>query len=165
MDMPPRLPAPSTEHGPPIALVVDWPAVRQPPGPFVCDLLALMDEPEAARVHAHRLHLRFEGFSRPPEAIAQVRDFLRTLCQLWPWWLHFLAPDPRQWRTLLLATAPLSPVGPGQWETDQQALRGSVAAMQHALKVLHQWAGVPPEESERIQRASMAAIQRPKEAP
>jgi hypothetical protein len=127
----------------------------------VIEMLELVDTPEASIRYRHSMYLQFDGFApaRPPECVQEARSYLRTVHATWPWWTHFLKPDPDVYRTLLLALAPLSrPTRDGPWITDRGAARRQVMRMLRATRALHDSFGWPRATSDAIIRPSWAAL-------
>lgn len=132
------------------------------------DLLELADHETYTRQLAGRTFFAFNGLERDPRqvhTIPECRDVLRGLHDRWPYWMHFLAPEPDLWAVLLLC---LLPLGPGvrlpngriAHDLDPEALADLKAQLTGALKELHYHHKVADDASARIQTRALRAMQR-----
>lgn len=131
-------------------------------GAAAVQLLTLVDQPERAARCAHRLVFAFEGYdddARELPQIPQACDFMRALHEVFPWWLHFLAPQPDLWAVLLrlllshpTADGQVRPVGAEEG-------RQLVQAMCQPMNVLHEHCQLPTPRAQEIFNTSVAAIQ------
>ncbi|MBE7942369.1 MULTISPECIES: hypothetical protein [Ramlibacter] len=102
----------------------------------VAELIDLVDDEQTFAHYAGALQMMFIGLEhRPPETVLEVRQFLGAIHAQWPWWVHFLAPKPTQWRTLLFALAGFHAT-PDGLVTDLRQVRRLVLDMLHANRVL-----------------------------
>lgn len=126
----------------------------------VNDLLELVDDEAQFAYYGSALRMVFLGFGeRPPEAVLEVRQFLSAVHAQWPWWVHFLAPVPSQWRTLLFGLAPFraSQEGP---TTDLRQLRRCVLSMLQANRTLYSHFERRPNASRVAALTTWTAIKR-----
>jgi hypothetical protein len=114
------------------------------------ELLPLVDDEHQFAYYGHSLHLDFAGWGhRVPESVLEIRHFLQAVDAQWPWWIHFLTPNPAQWRALLLALAPITRQG-DEWVTDVQRLRQTVLRLLRANRTLHDHFDIKPAASRVI---------------
>jgi len=124
----------------------------------IVDLLDLVDDAAHVNHYGLTLQMQFNGFGhRRPETVQEVRLFLTAVHAQWPWWMHFLAPQPVQWRTLLLALTPMSrsPVG---WTTNMAELQRFVRQLLRANRVLHKHFGGAPADNHMATMQSWKAM-------
>lgn len=136
-------------------------------GRSVDDLMALSDDQRLRRQLAQGVFFSFDGWQDDPRevvCIPQCRQYLRELHAQWPYWLHFLAPEPAQWSVLLLCLASSAQVAskvPGRTalRVDVTEVRQIVQGMLPALNLLHQDMALDERQRQQIFERSMAAIQ------
>jgi hypothetical protein len=76
-------------------------------GAAVDRLMDLTDTPQACAQNMSRFRLAFSGYSTSPHELAQIPDvasFFQKVTEQWPYWLHFLSPQPENMATLLNLT-------------------------------------------------------------
>lgn len=134
----------------------------------VRDLEQLSDQPARTEQFTGAVFFAFNGLERDPRqvhTIPECRDVLRGLHERWPYWMHFLAPEPDLWTVLLLC---LLPLGPGVrlpngrigHELDRKALKNLVLDLTIALNELHDRHKVALAARQRIFKGSMQAMER-----
>lgn len=136
-------------------------------GRSVDDLMLLSDDERLRRQLAHGVFFSFDGWDGDPREvmfIPECRDYLRQVHAHWPYWLHFLAPQPELWSVLLLCLA-----NPVQLASDRPAstkitvdtgeVRKIVEGMLLPLNLLHQDMGLAETQRQEIFERSMGAIQ------
>lgn len=136
-------------------------------GRSVDDLMLLSDDDRLRRQLAHGVFFTFDGWDADPREvmfIPECRDYLRQLHAHWPYWLHFLAPQPELWSVLLLCLA--NPVllasdrpGSTKMTVDPAEVRKIVQGMLLPLNLLHQDMGLAETQRQEIFERSMGAIQ------
>ena len=73
-------------------------------GPVVQRLMDLTDTPLACAQHTSRLRLAFVGYHKDKQEVGQIRAiaaFFQKVNEQWPYWMHFLDPQPDDIATLL----------------------------------------------------------------
>ena len=73
-------------------------------GPVVQRLMDLTDTPLACAQQTSRLKLSFVGYQQEKQELGQVRsiaEFFQKVNAQWPYWMHFLDPQPDDIATLL----------------------------------------------------------------
>lgn len=136
-------------------------------GRSVDDLMLLTDDDRLRRQLTHGVFFSFDGWEADPREvmfIPECRQYLRELHAHWPYWLHFLAPQPEMWSVLLLCLA-----NPVQLASDRPSatkltvdtgeVRKIVEGMLLPLNLLHQNMGLGETKRQEIFERSMAAIQ------
>lgn len=136
-------------------------------GRGVDDLMLLTDDDRLRRQLVHGVFFSFDGWEADPREVVSIpecRRYLRQLHASWPYWLHFLAPDPQLWSVLLLCLA--NPVRvdsdePGRMKmsVDPGEIREIVAAMLRPMNLLHEEMGLSELQRKQIFERSMGAIQ------
>lgn len=136
-------------------------------GRSVDDLMLLTDDDRLRRQLAHGVFFSFDGWEGDPREvmfIPECRQYLRQLHAHWPYWLHFLAPQPELWSVLLLCLA--NPVqlasdrpGAAKMTVDTGEVRKVVESMLLPLNLLHQDMGLGEAKRQEIFERSMGAIQ------
>lgn len=132
------------------------------------DLQQLSDHPARVEQLTGSVLFAFNGLERDPRqvhTIPECRDVLRSLHERWPYWMHFLAPEPDLWTVLLLC---LLPLGPGVrlpngrigHELDRKALKNLVLDLTTAMHELHDRHKVALAARQRIFKSAMQAIER-----
>lgn len=132
------------------------------------DLQQLSDSAQRTEQLTGHVFFAFNGLERDPRqvhTIPECRDLLRALHERWPYWMHFLAPEPDLWTVLLLC---LLPLGPGVrlpngrigHELDRKALKNLVLDLTIAMHELHDHHKLALAERQRIFKASMKAMER-----
>ncbi len=96
--------------------------------------------------------------------IPDCRRYLQAVHSLWPYWLHFLAPEPGMWAVMLLCLAGGGETVPGTagrtgHSTDGAAIRGIVQEMLRPMNLLHAEMGLSEQESVELFMVSMGAIE------
>ena len=82
-------------------------------GPVVQRLMELTDMPLACAKNASRYRLTFVGYHSENKEIGQIQaiaEFFQQVSAQWPYWIHFLAPEPDNLATLLSMVFPSSAV-------------------------------------------------------
>ena len=136
-------------------------------GRAVDDLMQLSDSARLRRQLAHGLFFSFDGYNDDPREVHQIpecRQYLQAVHSLWPYWLHFLAPEPGMWSVLLLCLAGggetvLGTAARTGHSADGAAIRRIVQAMLTPMNLLHAQMGLSDPESMAIFTASMSAIE------
>lgn len=136
-------------------------------GRSVDDLMLLSDDDRLRRQLAHGVFFSFDGWETDPREvmfIPECRQYLRELHAQWPYWLHFLAPQPELWTVLLRCLA--NPVqlasdrpGSTKMTVDTSEVRKIVEGMLLPLNLLHQDMGLDEAKRQEIFERSMGAIQ------
>ncbi len=132
------------------------------------DLLHISDNVVCTEQLTGRMFFAFNGLERDPRqvhTIPECREVLRGLHRRWPYWMHFLAPEPDLWSVLLLC---LLPLGPGvrlpngriAHELDHEALQNLITELTVAVNELHYHHKVEATASKRIQARAMRAMGR-----
>ena len=136
-------------------------------GRSVDDLMLLTDDDRLRRQLVHGVFFSFDGWEADPREvmfIPECRDYLRQLHAQWPYWLHFLSPQPEMWSVLLLCLAnPVQLASGGAGSTkvsvDSGEVRRLVEGMLLPLNLLHQDMGLAETTRQEIFERSMGAIQ------
>lgn len=136
-------------------------------GRSVNDLMLLTDDDQLRRQLVHGVFFAFDGREVDPREVVfipECRRYLRQLHANWPYWLHFLAPDPQLWSVLLLCLANpvrLASDAPGRTKmsVDPDEIREIVAGMLRPLNLLHEDMGLSELQRKQIFERSMGAIQ------
>jgi hypothetical protein len=132
------------------------------------DLQQLSDNAARTEQFMGSVFFAFNGLERDPRqvhTIPECRDVLRGLHERWPYWMHFLAPEPDLWTVLLLC---LLPLGPGVrlpngrigHELDRKALKNLVLDLTIALNELHDRHKIALAARQRIFKGAMKAMER-----
>lgn len=140
-------------------------------GRAVDDLMRLAEDEHLRNMLAHRLFFSFEGWDEDPRevhAIPECRSYLQALNAQWPYWLHFLAPEPAMWGVLLLnlldgphagGHAEHRAAGRSTHGVDMNPMHALLVAMLRSMNMLHAGMGLSRLQSEAIFTRSMAAVQ------
>lgn len=130
------------------------------------DLMHLVDDERLRTKLAHGLFFSFDGWGLDPREVHDIpecRAYLQALHTQWPYWLHFLAPDPRMWGVLLLCLLGPDPTsaapGPDLHQVDMVRLHALLQSMLTPMNLLHAQMCLTPEQSNRIFDASITAVQ------
>lgn len=136
-------------------------------GRSVDDLMLLTDDDRLRRQLVHGVFFSFDGWEDDPREvmfIPECRQYLQELNAQWPYWLHFLAPQPELWSVLLLCLA--NPVqlasdrsGSAKMTVDISEVHRIVNDMLLPLNLLHQDMGLGEAKRQEIFERSMGAIQ------
>ncbi len=134
----------------------------------VHDLLLLLESPAHIEQLAGGVFFAFNGLERDPRQVHNIpecRTVLRGLHARWPYWMHFLAPEPDLWSVLILSLLPPGqgvrlPNGRIGLELDQQALIALVQELTVALRELHTHLKVAPATHKRMLKHATRAIER-----
>lgn len=135
------------------------------------DLMHLVEDAQLRRKLAHGLFFSFEGWDEDPRevhAIPECRRYLQALNSQWPYWLHFLAPEPAMWGVLLLTLldgphasgkATRREAGQSAHTVDMPKVHALLEAMLRPMNMLHRDMALAALESDAIFDNSMAAVQ------
>ncbi|MBX3608873.1 MAG: hypothetical protein KF871_03175 [Hydrogenophaga sp.] len=134
----------------------------------VRDLKQLSASPAQIERFTGSVYFAFRGLERDPRqvhTIPECREVLRGLHGRWPYWMHFLAPEPDLWTVLLLCLLPLGPgvrlpSGRIGHELDRKALKNLVLDLTSAMHELHDQHRVALAARQRIFKNAMQAIER-----
>lgn len=157
----PQQPEPSQVARTGMALLLHPRITDQSAPDTITTLVHLTDAAQTAQTFCHGLQFDLSAFNdplRPAECVAGVRQYLQCVHAQWPFWGHYLMPDSRQWRTLLLAIAPMRPDGRGAFVTNKSALRGHCMQMMFAARTLHKHLKVSEHDSKAILAKTRTAI-------
>lgn len=136
-------------------------------GRAVDDLMQLSDSARLRRQLAHGVFFSFDGYNDDPREVHQIpecRRYLQAVHAVWPYWLHFLAPEPGMWAVMLLCLAGGGETVPGTagrtgHSTDGASIRGIVEGMLRPMNLLHAEMGLSEQESMELFMGSMGAIE------
>lgn len=130
-------------------------------------LMCLSDSHDTTQRYAHGVSLSFRGYengSLPIPMVTEVRCYLQALHAHWPYWLHFLRPDPLEWSVLLLSLMK-STRYVGLFNNEGKAFRFDVkeldaliADMSYATINLHECLKYDDERGQTILNQSIMAI-------
>lgn len=134
-------------------------------GRVIDDLLHLSDSEDHLRQFAHGLQLDLRpwpGDSRLPTAIPEVRQFIQAIDQQWPYWMHFLHPNPTGWRQLLDCILPPRPLAlhdaPTQRRYPREGLDRYIMRLSEALANLHEHYNLDEDQRTSIYGPSINAL-------
>ncbi len=150
-----------------LALVFSRPEVVQAGvGRAVDDLMALIEDDRLRRQLAHGVVFIFEGWDNDPRPLHQIpecRRYFAALHALFPYWLHFLVPDPQMWAVLLtlLMDADTQGVQPGTADArvSMDEARSVINSMLTPMNTLHVDMALSCDERQSIFDVSLKAIQ------
>ncbi len=140
-------------------------------GRAVDDLMRLSEDAQLRQALAHRLFFSFEGWDQDPRevhAIPECRRYLHALNAQWPYWLHFLAPEPAMWGVLLLTLlegphagghAEHRDAGQSTHGVNMNPVHELMEAMLRPMNALHADMALTRLQSDAIFTRSMAAVQ------
>ena len=137
-------------------------------GRGVDDLMVLSDSPHLSRQLAHGVSLWFDGYgqdSREIPMISEVRLYIQALHAQWPYWMHFLSPNPDMWALLMLSlmqSTQMHRASDGQMSYlfDKSELDRLITEMGVALNHLHDFIELDDVQSDRLLHGSVRAIER-----
>lgn len=134
-------------------------------GRAVDDLLALIEEDRLRPQLVHGMLFSFEGWDedlRPLHQIPECRNYFAALHAQFPYWMHFLVPEPQMWGVLLtlLMTPDTEGMKPGTADArvSMDEARKVIGDMLLPLNTLHADMGLSGEERQKIFEKSLAAI-------
>lgn len=132
-------------------------------GRCVDELMHLSEHPERIRQLRCGLILDIDGLDgdgRAPHDIPACRRFFQALHRQWPYWMHFLAPLPAQWRTLALSLlTPDTPEGgPHAPAIAAEALEDLVRSLVAGMDRLHRQSDLDGTERSAVMVASLRAL-------
>lgn len=130
------------------------------------DLMALSDSATLSRQLTNSIMFAFDGFNHDPREVHDIpecRTYLQALHSTWPYWMHFIAPIPDLWATILLClliskTTSTPPNSPPLISFDPKELRALISQMTHAMNTLHDQLDLPADARRLTFDTSMAAI-------
>lgn len=135
-------------------------------------LMHLIEDDTRRQRLVHGLSFAFEGWNhdpRPIHHIPECRRYMQALHGQWPYWLHFLIPDPSMWATLLLSLLPTPalplPVDEGSvdargvpYRVEEAELRPLLMAMLPPMQLLHGHMRLSEQQCSDILWPSLKAI-------
>lgn len=129
-------------------------------GPTVEQLLALSDSPQQMTKFQGRVGLAFSETLPNWPTHARIA-FLRDVNSHWPYWLHFLHPNPAILRMLLwLCDYPASDEPELPFTPSPQQLSSLLAKLSASCSVLHAYHGIPRQQSQDIQSVSLRLLKK-----
>lgn len=114
-------------------------------GRCVSDLLTLSTDQALVARFVHGVSFSVLGYEDDPRhlyAVPEFKVFLQALNQQWPYWIHFLTPEPDMWRVVLLSLLPDAKsvdLGDGRkvLEYDRYAFKLTLDHLVNAVNNLH----------------------------
>jgi hypothetical protein len=137
-------------------------------GRAVDDLMQLSDNARLRVQLGHGLYFSFDGYDSDPREVHQIPEcqrYLQAIHEQWPYWMHFLAPEPGLWAVMLLGlTGGGTPVGAQAGRVghsvESEQLHGVVNRMLLAMNVLHSQMNMRVSDRMLHFQASMEAIEK-----
>lgn len=135
-------------------------------GPSVDALMTISDSPQYATQLVHGLSLSVSGFFEDCSELPMnpmARLYFQALHAQWPYWMHFLSPDPKQWAVILLcllsSTRKTTSVGTTRSYTCSAGeFNDLVTSMAASMHHYHDFLGLDDETNARILFGSLRAI-------
>lgn len=136
-------------------------------GRVVDELMNLSDSRTSADQFVHGLHLVFPDHKTASNFLPmtpEIRPHIQAIHAQWPYWMHFLAPTPSLWATLVHCLLRSSRVEgrPGvatSLRYDRAELVDLLSSMSAGLNLLHDHINISDEKSDVIFNGSMRAIE------
>ncbi|MCD9046779.1 hypothetical protein [Luteimonas sp. MHLX1A] len=120
-------------------------------------LRSLSDDAALVRDLAQSCAFEFAGYSADPRElheIPEVRAFFGAVTTQWPYWAHFLVPEPSLVRVFVLMGADGSrykeALGTVWVSADAESVNGVLRTWRSGLERLHQRHGIPPETTDAL---------------
>jgi hypothetical protein len=143
-------------------------AAKQGIGSIIDDLMTLSDSKAHMSQFANGVCFSIIGFDDDPREVPDIpecRQLIAQIHNLWPYWMHFLAPVPEMWSVLLLCLldietvpVPLKPGVVGRKIRNMDQYRSLLMGMLDATGQLHFHHQVSEEVNARIIEQAMDAI-------
>lgn len=135
-------------------------------GRAVDDLLVLIEDDRLRRQLTHGVFFSFEGWDADPRPVHQIpecRRYFAALHQQFPYWMHFLLPEPRMWSVVLTLLVRADTEGMQEGTSDarvsMEETRAIINNMLLPLNTLHADMGLSMQERNQIFDTSLKAIQ------
>lgn len=135
-------------------------------GSVVSRLMALTDSQENCMSAMQRLTLVFEGYHDDPREVHQIpeiKSFFRAVTDQWPYWMHFLQPDPDQVAVLILLLCDSDGLASDTMSvkgriTDAQQVWDCMSTMTRCTGLLHTSMGLRPSAMKAITKRFLPCI-------